>query len=162
MRWGVLALTVLAVPHLSIGQNTGGKLVGTWRLVSVSSSTEGGGRNDSPFGSSPAGLLTYTPDGRMTVLISHGGRTALSGDRISSPAAERAEAFATFLAYAGTYSLKENKVIHHVEVSSVENWVSTDLVRTIAFEGERITLTTPPLSVAGKTQTTDLVWERLK
>jgi len=98
----------------------------------------------------------------MTVLISHSGRTALSGDRISAPAAERAQAFATFLAYAGRYSLKEDKVIHHVEVSSVENWVNTDLVRTLALEGQRITLTTPPLSVGGRMQTTALVWERLK
>lgn len=161
MKWAVLFLTVFSLPPVSTGQNPSDELVGTWRLVSVSASTEVGG-NDSPFGSSPTGMLTYTGDGRMTVLIAHSGRTALSGDRISAPAEERAEAFATFLAYAGRYSLKGDKVIHHVEISSVENWVRTDLVRTITYEGERITLATPPLSVGGRMQITKLVWERMK
>lgn len=54
------------------------------------------------------------------------------------------------------------KVIHHVEVASVENWVGTDLVRTLQIDGERLTLGTPPLLVGGKIQTTELVWERLR
>ena len=98
----------------------------------------------------------------MTAMISHAGRKPLSGDRISSPAPERAEAFATFFAYAGGYSVNGDQVIHHVEISSVQNWVNTDMVRLIKFADDRITLQTPPLSVAGTTQTTDLVWERVK
>ena len=147
---------------VSMAQNQSDGLAGTWRLVSASAVTEGGGRNDSPFGTNPSGVLTYTPGGRMTVLIANGGKKALSGDRISAPAEERAQAFATFLAYSGRYSLKGDKVIHHVEISSVENWVRTDLVRTVTFEAERITLTTPPVSVGGRMQTTELVSERVK
>lgn len=90
-------------------------VVGTWRLVSASASSAGGATIDYPFGPSPKGLLTYTADGRMTVIISHGGRKPLSGDRISAAAEERAEAFATFFAYAGRYSLDGDRVVHHVE-----------------------------------------------
>lgn len=99
----------------------------------------------------------------MTAMISYSGRKPLSGaDRIASPADERAEAFATFFAYAGRYSLARDQVIHHVEISSVENWVNTDMVRLIRFEGDRIRLRTPPLSVGGTVQTSELVWERVK
>ena len=98
----------------------------------------------------------------MIAMISYGGRKPLSGDRISSPAAERADAFATFFAYAGRYSVNSDKVVHHVEISSVQNWVNTDMVRLVKFDGDRITLRTPPLSVGGTTQATDLVWERVK
>ena len=64
---------------------------------------------------------------------------------------------------AGTWRLLQgDKVIHHVEISSVENWVRTDLVRSITFEEERITLTTAPLSVGGRMQITELIFERVK
>jgi hypothetical protein len=98
----------------------------------------------------------------MMAIISYGGRKPLSGgDRIASPPDERAAAFATFFAYAGRYSVTGNKVTHHVEVSSVENWVNTDLIRIIRFEGDRMTLITQPISVDGKMRTSELVWERL-
>ena len=98
----------------------------------------------------------------MSAFITHGDRKPLSGDRISVPANEKAEAFATSLAYAGRYTLSGDKVIHHVEVSTVENWVNTDLVRLIKLQGDRLTLQTTPTSVGGKMQTTELIWERVR
>ena len=63
--------------------------------------------------------------------------------RIAAPTAEKAEAFATFFAYAGTYSVRHYQVVYHVEISSVPNWVGTDLVRTSKASGNTLTLTTP-------------------
>ena len=98
----------------------------------------------------------------MTAMISYGGRKRLSSsDSRSVPAEEEAEAFRTFLAYAGRYRLDGDQVIHHVEISSIQNWVDTDLIRTIKFEGTRIVLATPPAPDAGKIQTFELVWQRL-
>lgn len=137
-------------------------LVGSWRLESVSALNEGGDRNDELFGNGPKGSLTYTADGKMTVLISYGGRKPLSTeDRILAPAEEKSEAFSTFFAYSGRYSLLDDRVIHHVEISSVENWVNTDLVRWIEFSSDRITLRTPAMLAGGKKQTIELVWERM-
>ncbi len=138
------------------------QLVGTWRLVAASA-YDGNGRNDAPFGPTPSGLITYTSDGRVMAIISHSDRKPLaSGDRISASSDERAEAFATSFSYAGRYSLSGDKLIHHVEIASVQNWVDTDLVRLVALENNKITLTTPPISVGGKIRTTELVWERVK
>ena len=137
-------------------------LVGSWRLESVSALNEGGDKDNEPFGNGPKGSLTYTAEGRMAVLISYGGRKPLSTeDRLLAPAEEKIEAFSTFFAYCGRYSLLDDRVIHHVEISSVENWVNTDLVRLIEFSGDRITLRTPPLLAGGKKQTIELVWERM-
>jgi len=98
----------------------------------------------------------------MTAMISYGGRKRLSSsDARSAPAEEQAEAFRTFVAYAGRYTLNGDKVIHHVEISSIQNWVDTDLIRSIRFEGERIVLVAPPTSVGGKIQTFELIWQRL-
>jgi hypothetical protein len=138
------------------------KLVGTWKLVSASSTTSTGERSDTPYGSSPVGFLTYTADGRVSVLISYGGRKRLSaGGRILAPLEEQAEAFNTFFAYAGTYTLSDDKVNHYVEVSSIQNYVDQTLVRSLKFEGDRIILVTSPTPVNGKLQTFELIWQRL-
>ena len=155
-RWlGLLSALFVVVSTANAGGDElkpSNRVVGTWRLVATS-----------PTSPLQAGFITYTEDGRVSAILRHGGRKPLtSGDRISASIEERAEAFATLFAYAGSYDVDGDKVIHHVEIASVENWVNTDLIRLIRFDGDRITLTTPPLSVGGKIQTTELVWERVK
>jgi len=134
------------------------KLVGTWKLISASSTTSKGQRSDTPYGVNPSGLLTYTEDGRVSALISHGGR------RLLPPLAtteQQADAFKTFLAYAGRYAISGDKVIHSVEVSSIQSFVGKDLVRFVKFHGDQIILVTPPTPMSGKIRTVELIWQRL-
>jgi len=135
------------------------KLLGTWKLVSASSTTSKGERNETPYGASPVGFLTYSADGVVTALISHSGRKSLSAGGGSLE--EQAEAFRTFLAYAGRYTLTGNKVTHHVEIASIQNYVDKGLVRGVQFQGDRIILLTPPTKMDGKIQTIELIWQRL-
>lgn len=136
------------------------KLVGTWKLVSASSKTSKGEQGEAPYGLNPAGFLTYTAEGRVTALISYGGRKALSGT--GGTVEEQAEAFKTFLAYAGRYTLAGDKVTHTIEVSSIQNYVDRNLVRSIQFQDDRLILITPPTLVNGKIQTVELIWQRLQ
>jgi Lipocalin-like domain len=136
------------------------KLVGTWKLVSASSKTSKGEQGEAPYGLNPAGFLTYTAEGRVTALISYGGRKALSGT--GGTVEEQAEAFKTFLAYAGRYTLAGDKVTHTIEVSSIQNYVDRNLVRSIQFQDDRLLLITPPTLVNGKIQTVELIWQRLQ
>ena len=136
-----------------------GKLVGTWKLVSASSKTSTGQRNAPPYGVGPVGFLTYTEEGRVTSLISYGGRKTLS---IGAPPEEQAEAYSTFLAYAGQYSLSGDKVTHHIEISSIQNYVDKDLVRNVKFQDDQIALVTPPTRLNGKMQIIELIWQRLR
>jgi hypothetical protein len=142
----------------NVTDHSAGELVGTWKLIGASGTTSAGERIETPYGVGPVGYLTYTAEGRISSVISYGGRKPLSmgGGRIE----EQAEAFKTFLAYAGRYTLNGDKVIHHIEVSSIQNYVDRDLIRTVKFEGNRITLITPPTPVNGKIQTVELVWQR--
>jgi hypothetical protein len=136
-------------------------LAGTWRLVSASAATASGERSDSPFGPSPTGILIYAREGGMAVMVSYSGRKRLPADPFLATVEERAEAFTTFFAYAGRYTLSGDTVIHHAEISSLQNFVGTDLIRLIKFQGNRIILVSPPMSINGKTQTLELVWERV-
>jgi hypothetical protein len=95
-------------------------------------------------------------------VISYGGRKPLSFGRSGAALMEeQAEAFKTCLAYAGRYTLTGDQVIHHVEVSSIQNYANKDLVRTVKFEGDQLTLVTPPMPVNGEIQTVALTWQRL-
>lgn len=143
--------------------NNKDKLLGTWKLVSGSSFSASGTRNEAPYGRNPVGFLTYTDDGRMAAMISYDGRKSLTkGAKAAALLEEQAEAFKTFLAYAGKYRVNGDNVIHSVEISSIQNWVNTELVRRIRFEGDQIVLVTPPMMSDGKIQTFELVWQRLE
>ena len=162
MRTAILAMAEFIAFSAGVLGRTNDKLVGTWKLVSASSTSSTGERSETPYGPSPVGFLTYTEDGRVTALISYGGRKLLSGGGGTvAPLEEQAEAFKTFLAYAGRYTHLGDKITHHVEVSSIQNYVGKDLVRSVQFRGDQIILVTPPTPVNGKMQTVELVWQRL-
>jgi len=146
----------------SQGASPDNNFVGTWKLVSARSTMKNGEQGETPYGAEPSGVLTYTKDGRMSSLISYGGRKPLSIGRGSGEAQqEQAEAFKTFLAYAGKYTFSGGKVTHHVEISSIQNYVGKDLVRDARFQDDQLVLVTPPTLVNGKIQTVELVWQRL-
>ena len=73
--------------------HAGTKLVGTWKLVSASSTTKAGDRDEAPYNLNPVGFLTYSEDGRVTAMISYGGRKPLS---VRAGTEEQAEAYQDF------------------------------------------------------------------
>jgi len=156
----ILASITIALLSAALAQPQSA-VVGTWKLVSAISTNDKGVVKDS-FGKNPLGFITYTADGRMSVIITSSDRRALSvNDRTAAPVAERAEAFATMVAYAGRYAFTGDKVVHHVEASAMPNQVGTDLVRFAKLDGDRLTLRTPPMQAGGEQVVAELVWQRL-
>jgi hypothetical protein len=134
-------------------------IVGTWKLIAASI-TNPAGESHPMLGKDPSGILTYTSDGRMTVILASGGRPPLSvEDSVAAPAAERAEAFSTFSAYAGRYTFEGDRITHHIDVSWYQNWVGTDQIRFVKQRGNRLTLSA--LSVNGQQVAAEVLWERL-
>ena len=91
----LFAITVLTatMPGGRLVAQDSNNLVGTWKLVSASTSTAKGEKNDNPYGQNPVGFLTYTADGRMSVIITEDARKPLSvADRVAAPVEERADA----------------------------------------------------------------------
>jgi hypothetical protein len=153
---------VLTVPVHGSAQSKA-DLVGTWKLVSATETTKEG-EVRAAYGWENEGLLTYTVDGRMMSITTKRGRKPLSvPDNIGAPAEERAEAFATMTAYAGSYTLKGDRVIHHIEVSSMPNAVNTDQVRLITnLKGNSLSLRILTMVNAGpQIAYREFVWERI-
>src|ERR1700758_2726382 len=141
----LLALIVASVFSAAGNAQCNFSVVGTWKLVSVASTTDKGEMNKAALGQHPSGLLTYTADGRMMAIISDDGRKPLSiPDRVAAPAEERAQAYSTFMAYAGRYTFTCDKVVHHVEVASLQNWVNTDQTRIVMFQDNHLIVRNTP------------------
>jgi hypothetical protein len=135
-------------------------LVGTWRLVSFDVRDEEG-RVTHPLGRDVVGFIAYAPDGHMAVQFGRADRAYLAvGDWAGATPAEIATAARDYFAYCGTYELRDGEVVHRVELSLMPNWIGGELVRLVAFDVERLTLSTPPTLVGGQQQIATLVWER--
>lgn len=139
-------------------------VVGTWTLLSWVSQDAESGNITNVFGERPSGYLIYTAGGRMTVNISADGRKVLSGDRFTTPAEERAQAFSTNVAYSGTYELTPDGIMHHVEVATFQNWVATKQFRYVTVEGDTMNVKTPPIKGPpdGKTKVMTLIFKRIE
>ena len=136
-------------------------LLGTWRLVELVSRTADGDVVY-PFGRDAVGYITYTPDGRMSVSIMSADQARFAGEDIAGgTTAEKATIAETYLSYCGTYEIRGDTVLHHVEISAFPNWIGADQVRTFALDGDRLSLTTPPLLRNGVRRTSHLSWERV-
>ena len=158
----LLALIVASVFSAAGNAQCNFSVVGTWKLVSVASTTDKDETNKAALGQHPSGLLTCTADGRMMAIISDDGRKPLSiPDRVAAPAEERAQAYSTFMAYAGRYTFTCDKVVHHVEVASLQNWVNTDQTRIVTFRDSHLIVRNTPQLRNGVTVNLESAWERV-
>jgi Lipocalin-like domain len=137
------------------------RLIGTWKLVSVSREEIPGGKSDF-FGHDPVGFINYGADGRMMVVIVRGDRARPQSADISATEAEAL--FRSMVSYAGTYSIEGDEIIHHVEISWNENWSGKQQRRLVRFEHDRLALSTHPSPdpIDGQPSVRRMVWEKLK
>ncbi|MFN6563886.1 MAG: lipocalin-like domain-containing protein [Nostoc sp. ChiSLP01] len=144
-------------------------LIGIWKLISATAIHADGTVTQEVYGTHPVGYITYTEDGHMMVMFSRSDRLPLS-QQIQSPLTpqmqslpveELAQAFTTFNAYAGIYTLSGNTVTHHLEIASIPNRVGTKLVRTFTLNENRVTLLTSPVLSDGVETVFEVVWERI-
>lgn len=137
--------------------------VGTWTLISYELRGSDGSLQR-PLGDHPVGRLMYDGHGNM---IGHCANPArphfVHANHNRGTLDEIKAAFVGCIAYYGDYIVDEAKgtVTHRVKSSLFPNWIGSDQVRHYGFEGNRLTLSTPPIKAGGREITGTLVWERL-
>jgi hypothetical protein len=111
------------------------------------------------FGPNPAGYLIYSADARMAAVLAGTHRPELKSPSATSASEDlRTEALQNFLAYAGRYEVRGDRVFHHVEVSVFTNLVGTTLERQFNLVGDTLTIRTLPPEIWGNSNL--LVWKR--
>ncbi|GAB4132513.1 MAG: hypothetical protein Fur0046_02380 [Cyanobacteria bacterium J069] len=142
-------------------------LLGTWKLAAIRAIYADGTVDAAAYGPAPVGYITYTAEGHMMVMFAQGDRPPLRGnpnspfDLAAVPAAELAQAFSSFSAYAGTYTLAGDTVTHHVAIASIPDRVGLDLVRRVVLADHQLILQTPPLPQNPDSTQFELIWERV-
>jgi len=134
-------------------------LLGTWMLKAYVVTTAAG-EGPAPYGRNPTGYLIYSADGRMQVIAAAKGRIAPRA--AGPPENERAALYDTMFAYAGTYSVHGDKVIHYVDVSWNQSWTGTEQIRLFEVRGNTLTLSTRIADpTSGSESHYALIWEKL-
>lgn len=136
-------------------------ILGSWNLLSweIRSSN---GTVTTPIGEHPKGLITYDETDRMAVqLMQADRRPSESADPFGAAPDEIVAAWMGFISYAGRYEIdpSRKRVVHHVEICSFPNWVGSRQERFYEFDGDRLVLSTPPISLGGESTVSTLVWE---
>jgi hypothetical protein len=103
------------------------QLTGTWRLRDVTAARDGG-PVARPFGRAPQGLITYTADGWMSVMILPSGESGVAP-----------------ICYAGRAELADGAVSHIVEVGSAPYGAGTVQTRRARLDpAGHLLLVVPP------------------
>jgi hypothetical protein len=152
--FGVLA----AAGSIAAGAAPREGVVGAWSLVSFDIDEKGAPAKPR-FGEDPVGYLLYTADGHMAAVLAGTHRPELKSPSGSSSTEEqRTQALGNFLAYAGRYDIRGDRVFHHVDVSVFTNLMGTTLERQFKIEGDLLTIRTVPPEIWGTSNI--LVWKR--
>jgi len=72
----------------------------------------------------------------------------------------RAAAYSGYVAYWGRYQIDHDRIVHHVESSLFPGWVGGTQIRYFTLAGDRLSLRTPPIELAGDVVINELRWQR--
>ena len=137
------------------------EITGTWKLKSFESRSKDGDVFY-PFGENPKGFLMYDKSGYMSGMISRADRPNLSvKNEINMDESEKTSISEGFIGYSGKYEILDDKIIHHVEMSFIPNWIGKPLDRFYSFENDDLVLTTPPEVFNNTKFVHYIVWEKL-
>jgi hypothetical protein len=113
-------------------------LLGTWRMLSWKKEFVATGNAVDALGPDPQGFITYTADGRVSVIVVPRDRPAPAS--LPPSDAEKVRLFDSLFAYAGTYTLGDDKVVHHLDTTWNQSWTGTEQVRFYKLSGNRLSI----------------------
>lgn len=142
-------------------QSLKNQIVGTWKFVSWVYKNE---NNETVhyFENDSEGVLMYDADGNMNAQIMRPGRGKFRSDSISGGTeAETKAAFDSYLAYFGKYYESEpGKLVHTVQGALFPNWLSNEEVRYGEIIGDKLIITTPPISTPQGDIVFTITWKK--
>jgi len=159
----VLVLLALLLSSITAQALDVEKLYGTWKILSFTQHFVATDETIEVFGKNPTGFLSYTRNGRMNAILVSDTRPR-PADMAQATTEDKAQLLTSMYAYAGTFTVDGNTVIHLIDVSWNENWTGTKQVRNVRLEDDRLYISTNPQSNGfdGKIIVGELVWERVK
>ena len=137
-------------------------VIGTWSLQSYVRERLSDGHKHNQFGDAPTGCICYAADGRMYAIFTRNDRV-MPRDVVPTDE-EGVELIGSMVAYAGTFSIGDGVVVHHIDTSWNQAWTGTDQIRHFVLEGDTLTITTAPYKsyLDGTLGRSILVWTKIR
>jgi Lipocalin-like domain len=117
-------------------------LLGTWKMISWKRELVATGEKNDVLGPDPIGYINYGTDGRFYALVVSRDRPAPA--TVPPSDYEKLKLYDSMLAYAGSYTVDDEKAVHHVDASWNQSWTGTDLVRYYKLNGDRLSISAAP------------------
>ena len=143
LKW-LVALVLLVIVAQPSSAGARAKIQGIWRLVSFEVEFQATGERQNFMGENPTGYIIFTPEGRMTVIITNEGRKPATTEQ------DRADLFKSMVAYTGLYRVEGDKWITKVDVSANPAWVGTEQTRSFKINGNRLQESTALMKYAAQ------------
>jgi len=94
------------------------------------------------LGANPRGFIHYSPEGRVMVMVFKADRPPPAA--LIPTSEEKIALYDTMFAYAGTYAVEADRVIHNLDMSWNKVWEGTQQVRFITIDGNALTYRSAP------------------
>ena len=151
-RRATAASLLSIVAGSAMAQSLNDQIVGTWALAEVYDDY-GNGKTNNPWGADVKGQLTYTANGRFSLMIIAAGR----GKSTGLPTAPIGPA----LGYFGTYTVRDSLIVHQTERSTFPNWEGQERPLTSAVSANTLKQTAPAIvDRSGQSFVPHLNWVR--
>ncbi|MGB0749551.1 MAG: lipocalin-like domain-containing protein [Magnetospiraceae bacterium] len=135
-------------------------LLGTWRLIRWYNVPADGTRIF-PLGEDASGYISYSEDGFVFVHMSAANRALFAiNDPFGGTPEEESAAAKSHISYAGPFAYRGDEVVHRVTQASCPNWVGSEQVRRVRFEGDKLELSAVGVLFQGQVITAYVLWER--
>ncbi len=116
--------------------NARSHLVGTWRMLTWCREFADTGERIDALGAEPVGFVSYGADGRIHAIVLKRDRPRPA--KLPPSEKEKLELFDSMLAYAGTYTVHDDHVVHHLDASWNQAWTGTDQIRFYKLDGSTL------------------------
>jgi len=139
------------------------QFAGAWKLISSEMRTSNG-EIHYPLGEDCEGRMIFDAAGNFSAQLMRPGRPDFASDDLLRGTDEEIRtAYQGFVAFWSKISVDDAKkeVSYEVEGSLFPNWIGHKNLRHFEFEGDRMTLKTPPFTMGGQEITGVLIWERV-
>jgi hypothetical protein len=132
---------------------------GRWTILSWEQVYDDG-RIVRPMGTELEGFIEYSDYGMFCVVAKKDRAKFTTGGQWNASDAEKAEAYNSYLTYAGDYEVNGDTITHKVRYSIFPNWVGGSQLRNAEFDGEVLTLTARLEEGTSEARTARLSWKR--
>lgn len=104
-------------------------LIGTWQLIHTECIADNGDLLPPPYaGDTAMGLVSLREDGRMICVLCD-SRTELPTDGVRE-----------YNSYCGNFRIDGKQLVTRVDTSANPDWIGTDQIRDVSFDGETLIL----------------------